>query len=750
MQAMTLPAGTRLGPYEILGPLGAGGMGEVYRARDPRLGRDVAVKVLPAEVTRTEEAQDRFEREARAVAALSHPNILSIHDVGNQDGRTYAVMELLEGETLRARLERGPLPWRKAVDVAVAIAEGLAAAHAKGIVHRDVKPANLFLTFDGRVKLLDFGLAKLWERFDTEGSNSSAATVSQTEAGRMVGTAGYMSPEQVAGRVVDGRTDIFTLGCVLYEMLSGQRAFARDTAAESVAAILNEEPPTLKAGPAELRRLIEHCLEKQPEARFQSARDLSFHLRALLGDTSIGRRDLFRAGARRLVGATIGVTLGVAGVSWLYLSLTTYHITEPTKDSPPVPAPQPRSLASPAPPPTVGAPAVSPGQQLRELLPVLRRQDPPRRQTTAAEQAAPQEAIPRTKVSSSQPVTTRGLESTPTPSPAIAPPAQPPASAAASTAASKGAASRAADTGPDSAPVQIQHEAIGCMVSGQFPLVSARITGEVVPGSARLYFRSALSRAYYYVAMTPDGARYTARLPKPKLLASPIEYYFTARTLRSGSQRTDVASVVVAPNAAACPVGARVAEIGGPGAIEVLSAAIPGMTLTDVLGLEAYATMLADPDHSVRRAAAEALRAQAVPVQEAILKSVRELADGSDNVRLEAARTLDEIAAMIVKQALEPLLKTLTAEGSGARIRSAEAIGELGPPIAAAREALQRSLGDQDGRVRGAAIGAIGKIGSILARVLVALDTAVDDRDPDIAQAASEAREKFRTKLTPP
>ena len=250
--------------------------------------------------TASTHSRERFEREARAVAALSHPNILAIHDVGSSDERIYAVMELLDGETLRARLERGPLPWRKAVAIGSAIADGLAAAHAKGIVHRDLKPANIFLTADGQVKVLDFGLASLHEPTGAEPPNSP--TMSETDAGAVLGTVGYMSPEQVAGQPADARSDLFAAGCVLHEMLTGQRAFARRTPAETMAAILNEESPELAEGtPFELRRLIGHCLEKDPEVRSQSARDLSFHLRTLLesvasnvGQTNSERRQTDR------------------------------------------------------------------------------------------------------------------------------------------------------------------------------------------------------------------------------------------------------------------------------------------------------------------------------------------------------------------------------------------------------------------------------------------------------------------------
>src|ERR1700757_1141699 len=284
---MSLASGTKLGPYEILAPLGAGGMGEVYRARDSRLDRIVALKVLPTSFSADSERLRRFEQEARSVAALNHPNILAVHDIGTHDGAPYMVCELLEGETLRARLHGGMLSTRKAVELAVQIAEGLAAAHEKGIVHRDLKPENIFLTKDGRVKILDFGLAKV-TRGGSEPNTSqtlTSADIALTEAGQVLGTAGYMSPEQVRGIGVDHRSDIFAFGAIFFEMLSGKRAFSRETAAETMTAILKEDPPDLtelnhNISPA-LERIPRHCLEKSPEQRFQSARDLAFDLEAL-------------------------------------------------------------------------------------------------------------------------------------------------------------------------------------------------------------------------------------------------------------------------------------------------------------------------------------------------------------------------------------------------------------------------------------------------------------------------------------
>ena len=284
---MTVTAGSRLGPYEILAPLGAGGMGEVWRARDPRLGRDVAVKVLPASFSADPERLRRFQQEARAAGALNHPNITAVYDIGTHEGTTYVVSELLEGETLDTRLGEGPLSPRKAIEYALQIARGLAAAHEKGIVHRDLKPENLFITRDGRIKILDFGLARFSAPDSSESPSGLPATSAGTEPGIVLGTLGYMSPEQVRGRPADPRSDIFSFGAVLYEMLSGKRAFPGTSAADTISAILREDPPEVSRSdrqiPDALERIIRHCLEKQPEERFRSAHDLGFALEAVSG-----------------------------------------------------------------------------------------------------------------------------------------------------------------------------------------------------------------------------------------------------------------------------------------------------------------------------------------------------------------------------------------------------------------------------------------------------------------------------------
>jgi serine/threonine protein kinase len=328
---MTLTAGAKLGPYEIIAPAGAGGMGEVYRARDARLNREVAIKVLPTAFARDPERMRRFQQEAQAVAALNHPNILAIHDFGEHAGSPYIVTELLEGETLRQRLGPGPLPVRKASEYAEQIARGLAAAHDKGIVHRDLKPENIFVTRDGRVKILDFGLAKLTL---PEGAVSSdAATLaSQTEPGVVLGTVGYMSPEQVKGLSADHRSDLFSFGAILYEMLSGRRAFDGETSVETMSAILKEEPPefteTNRTVPPALERIVRHCLEKNPEERFQSARDVAFAL-AALSDSGSAATGTLRIGARPAWRRWVRLAAEVALLGAALSLLLTRHSEKP-------------------------------------------------------------------------------------------------------------------------------------------------------------------------------------------------------------------------------------------------------------------------------------------------------------------------------------------------------------------------------------------------------------------------------------
>ena len=280
---MPLSNGSRFGPYQVTAQLGEGGMGEVYRAHDTRLGRDVALKVLHADVAQNADRRARFEREARAVAALNHPNIVALFDIGEENGVVYFVSELVEGESLRDRIQRGPLPVRELLDIAVQLADGIAAAHSAGITHRDLKPENVMLTRDGRVKILDFGLAR--QAVTAAPAPDKTVTMNETQPGAVLGTPNYMSPEQVRGLAVDYRSDQFSFGVILYEMATGQQAFSRESAIQTMSAVVTDEPPVMDASvqsklPPPLRWTMQRCLAKEPSRRYESTRDLYEDLRA--------------------------------------------------------------------------------------------------------------------------------------------------------------------------------------------------------------------------------------------------------------------------------------------------------------------------------------------------------------------------------------------------------------------------------------------------------------------------------------
>ncbi len=322
---MAVVAGQKIGPYEVAGQIGAGGMGEVYKARDPRLGRDVAIKVLPSSFSSDPDRLQRFAQEARAAAALNHPNILAIFDIGEDKGAPYVVSELLDGETLRDRLRSGALSNRKAIDFALQMAHGLAAAHEKGIVHRDLKPENLFITHDNRLKILDFGLAKLIHPEESSSSGDAPTMQVATDPGVVMGTVGYMSPEQVRGKPADHRSDIFSFGSILYEMVSGKRAFHGDSPADTMSAILKEDPPELaETGrniPPALQRIVNHCLEKNPGQRFQSAGDVAFNLESLTeisAPSKVGLKALAAPSSRRWLLPWLAALLLVASCAATY------------------------------------------------------------------------------------------------------------------------------------------------------------------------------------------------------------------------------------------------------------------------------------------------------------------------------------------------------------------------------------------------------------------------------------------------
>ena len=322
---MALEPGEQVGPYEVLAPLARGGMGEIYRARDTRLRREVALKLLPDASAHDADSLRRFDRETHAVAALNHPNILAIHDSGTHRSTPYAVTELLEGETVEERLRTGPLHPQRAVEITCQIADGLAAAHARGIVHRDIKPDNIFLTHEGRAKILDFGIARI-EQTLRPGEDITNVGRHGSSSQFLVGTAGYMSPEQIRGKSADARSDIFSLGATFFEMLTGRRAFTRDAPVETLGAVLHDDPrkhPEVEKIPEELRVFVFRCLEKDPADRYQSARDLLMDLRAHQAEITQGAaaRVRFRSEPpwkhrrpRALLRAVVGVVLFALGL----------------------------------------------------------------------------------------------------------------------------------------------------------------------------------------------------------------------------------------------------------------------------------------------------------------------------------------------------------------------------------------------------------------------------------------------------
>jgi Tol biopolymer transport system component/tRNA A-37 threonylcarbamoyl transferase component Bud32 len=332
----SVTAGSRIGPYEIVALIGAGGMGEVYRARDTRLSREVAVKVLPRSFADDPARMRRFEQEARAAGMLNHPNILAVYDIGTHEGSPYVVSELLEGQTLRERIDGSPLPPRKAIEYAIQIARGLAAAHEKGIVHRDLKPDNVFITREGRVKILDFGLAKVSPQAAMATAETAllGSAVPTTDAGMVLGTVNYMSPEQVRAQPADHRSDIFSFGLVLYEMLTGRQAFKADSAIETMSAILKADPPriadTVRDLPPALERIVLHCLEKAPEERFQAAGDLAFDLETLSQSWSSGTLSApITASRRPRKVLAAAVVLAAAGAGLFFAGRATAPVREP-------------------------------------------------------------------------------------------------------------------------------------------------------------------------------------------------------------------------------------------------------------------------------------------------------------------------------------------------------------------------------------------------------------------------------------
>jgi len=671
-----LEAGARFGRFEILSPIGAGGMGEVYRARDARLGREVALKLLAAAVADLPERRARLEREARALAGLTHPGIATLYEIAESEGRIALVMELVEGEDLAACLKRGPLPGAQAIDIALQIAAAIEHAHERGILHRDLKPSNVVLGGAGRVKLLDFGLAKIVVPSGESSEAETATTPAPTEAGVVMGTVPYMSPEQVRGEEVDRRTDVWAFGCVLYEMLTGRRAFPGGTRADTIASVLGREPdwqllpPDTPPG---VRRLLRRCLQKDSSERLRDMGDVGLELRDAQSDAGKGPA---------LSYPRLGLPSGRlrTGIVWLAV------------------------LAS------FGAIGLA-----------------TRRALAPTEPTVPGEAMP-------------ALVASPSP----APPALP------------------------SARVMfgIQHQPIGCLVAGQFPLVDAMIEPLDSVAAARVYFRSALSQDYYFVEMARTGGSFVGKLPKPNLAGSPITYYIVAYSgtpdslIESGRSSEVSATVAAAPAAraasdpaarTACPRGVRIAPFGPPGAVSVYSAGGADLvfSLKDAFGLEDLVVALKDPNPQVRAEAARSLGSIGPETTRAITAAVARLRQDDPADREQAASDLAETGRRVTRQVMTGLVGALGDPESPVRTAAAEALGEIGPGVAAAVVALRRALKDPNAEVRTSATEALGSIGAALSPAIAALERESDEGDGPSSKAADSALEKIRSALSP-
>ena len=668
---LVLETGARLGRFQIVSPLGAGGMGEVYRAHDTRLGRDVAIKLLPETIASHPERRARLEREARALASLAHSGIATLHEIVEGEGQLALVMELVEGEDLAGRLARQPLSVPQALDIAGQIAAALDHAHQRGILHRDLKPSNVVLGGEGRVKLLDFGLAKMVAPVD-DLSTGETATTPATEAGVVLGSAPYMSPEQARGQDLDRRTDVWAFGCVLYELLSGRRAFPGNTRADTIAAVLGSEPAwhLLPVGtPASVRKLLRRCLQKDKAERLRDMGDAGFELKDALSETGADFRPTprpfrlpagpWRTGIHWIAGLTALLVIGLA----------TRRAVAPT----------------------------TPGEGIRQ-------------------------------------------------GPATLSPASSTAEATAT-------------------PVRIRHEPIGCMVAGQHPIIDAMIEPVEAVARARVYFRSALGREYYFVDMARVGRTFVGKLPKPSVAASPVTYYVAAYTgardalVESG--RTPEASVVVvaAPLArsasdpaarATCPSGEPIASFGPPGAVTVYSAGGADLVLSlkDAFGLEDLVAALKDSDARVREEAANSLGAIGPETTRAIADAVARLSNRDPELRERAASDLAETGRRVTRQVMTALVEALEDPDTRVCEAAAHALGEIGPGVASAVVALRQLLKDPDAQVRKSATEALGSIGTALSPAIAALEHEWSEGGGASGKAAHAALDKIQAALS--
>lgn len=706
-QTSPRPGALFAGRYQILAPLGRGGMGMVYKAHDRSLDETVALKVIRPDLARESHLHERFRSEIKLARRIRHKNVCSIFGDGEEQGVLWVCMELVDGVDLRHLVrEKGGLPAPAAFDVAIQIAEGLQAIHEVGIIHRDLKTANVMRDGRGVVRLMDFGLAKQWRSEDSTGGTAS---------GHVVGTPDYMSPEQARGEKLSFASDVYSLGVVTFELFTGEPPFRGDTPLTTLLMHLHDPPPlegpVARRLPQALVPVLRKALAKQPPERFGSAADMAQALRAARAASPDVRDDETPTFLRAASGA--GGTLPVAAPL-------------PATDAP---------APTEAMPVTAAAPAAGVSQSLswtRAFALV------PARWGWRLAPVAGAALIAVSVISLRQ-----SVKPAP-PAAASLPMAAPPATfAPAAPAMMEPAAPASLPPGEKAADAPavlgISHDPVGCLIAGQFPLIEASVKRPASVARARVYFKSALS-AYYFVEMKLQDGKVLGKLPKPKTEASPISYYIDAALADGRGFRTREILALVARSAAECPAGSRVAEIGPPGAVTVFDAKLAMVKLRDALSLEALVSQLKDSDASVRQAAAEALRAVIPSVKAVVEKALVDLQDRDAGMREDAADSLRDVSELVVKEAMIPLVGALKDKNPAVQIKAVESLGEIGPLVASAAKALRATLRDPQPEVRKSATEALATIGSVVGVTLTALEDVPGERgNRDLSKATAAA-----------
>ena len=694
-------------------------MGMVYQAEDTHLDETVALKVIRPDLARESRLHERFRSEIKLARRIRHKNVCSIFGDGEEHGILWICMELVDGLDLRRLLRtKGALPPSEAYDVAIQIAEGLQAMHDAGVIHRDLKTANVMRDSRGVVRLMDFGLAKQWRAEESAGPTAS---------GHVVGTPDYMSPEQARGEKLTFASDLYALGVIGFELFTGEPPFRGDTPLTTLFKHLNDPPPFEgdlgRRLPRALVPVLRKALAKRPGDRHSSAGEIVQALRAAQAQAS---DDVSATPLRLPQQSDRAPTLDAAAPT--DRSAATEDMSAARLAVPPARPPRTSSFSQPLTarrwggvwflvPLGVVALVIASGPLLMRLSPTPVMMPAPS-PMLASEPSAPPATLPAPAMAA----------------PAMAAPAEPVPSPL-----------EKPEGIVDDRGDMIDHQKVGCVIAGQFPQFSATLRAEpAAKRKARAYFKSALSESYYFVEMSREGRRVTAKLPKPKLEASPISYYIRAALADGRLVQTTEAQAVVARSAGECPAGSRVAAIGPRGAVTVFAAKLAMISLRDSLGLEDLVGQLKDSDPGVRESAAEALRAVSAPVRTVVQRALVDMKDPDPVKRANGAADLEQVSDLIVKDAMIPLIAALRDPNPAVQIEAANSLGEIGPLIASAASALRSALRDGDSSVRRAATDALAQIGSVVGSTLAALqDVPGYSTNPELRKAVDAARQRI-------